>query len=632
MFFKFLRSLLTWVLLGGVVLVIGFLSFAGMLALWNVMAFAITTFFLAGFIEGEVYRQNILKSVEKLFDDGLKKEASQQILNKLLKPKDEQRKSQIKASAFLRACKKLQEEIEAAERRSEFDQEAEAALNQKKRELKWRQQYFHSWMMGKIQSGELAELDISAEKQTFQEKLESKKWLFRFCFLASTISGIGCGFVFLHIAPESILVFASHFGIVFSAAALPLFATALVYGFAVVSGAGYMLLVYNTLTRMVQEGTPQKWLGKIKEFFDAKPSNLRLFLGITGVSLVVVLCVLATVTATGTWWGDALASASSLTPYLGPAVLWVIGGVIVITGLTMLAFNLFNALRAVKKLSDLSWSDVTHSWEKLKKSVGKYWEKENVVQFLNPLRFIMALISVLFKPFVFLGHTVSTGLIGDRFDKFPVWLSAVTGTATDTLVDGMFVFAENFEHHHPKKKHENEANTQPNADQGATYTDSKTHPPSPKGDYHKPHDHTHADIPGWFLKGVFIITGIYALSVLWDWGFSHCFIWGKSNPLTFDGARAKAWYGLEALSKPKAKIEKASGDSFDSSWHEVCTHKIDEKAKKLPEGDQNALKQLNQALKELDSKNVTTFFTADKKAELCNGVSPAAQKFIMKLG
>ena len=153
-----------------------------MLALYNVIALGIIAFFLAGLIEGEVYAQNIFKSVEKLWiPKALEKEASQQLLNKLSKPKDKHRKEQIEQSAFLKTYNALRAEIEALEKATDSD--SEKLLHQKKRLLKWQQEYFHAWMMGEVENEILATLKLeengetlATQKKAFQEKMHSKKF------------------------------------------------------------------------------------------------------------------------------------------------------------------------------------------------------------------------------------------------------------------------------------------------------------------------------------------------------------------------------------------------------------------------------------------------------------------------
>lgn len=64
---KYIRYAIGGVLVTGMVLVTGFLSFSGMLVLNDSIYYAIAAFFLAGGIEGEVYAQNIGKSLLKIF-------------------------------------------------------------------------------------------------------------------------------------------------------------------------------------------------------------------------------------------------------------------------------------------------------------------------------------------------------------------------------------------------------------------------------------------------------------------------------------------------------------------------------------------------------------------------------------
>lgn len=635
---KFTRSFFTWVFLVGVILVIGFLSFAGLLALYSSIALALIAFCLAGLIEGEVYKQNILKSINKLSGNGLEQEASLRLFNKLVKDKA------ISNIEFFNTCRKLHEAIEKAEKEAVLDPKAKELLERKQRALKYHQQYFHAWITGETAGDEeLAVLAVRLkvkrrdnpflpvlDKEAFKASLSFKKWFFRAGFLFSLVSGIGCGFVFLNVAQESILAFAAHFALSFSPTSLAFLIP--IFGFAVISGIGYMLLVYNVATQVVQENILQKWWGKIKKFFQKKNNETpaeyrtRIALGVTLVPMLIGLCIFATSTIVGTWWGDAFANLHLLVPIFGAAAPWVLGTIIVITGITMLVFNLWSVVRAIKKISDLPWQELKEQIQALPQTLERTYKnlknEENRLQIFNPIRLLIIFIRFIFKPIVFIGHTICTGLFGDRFEKIPAWLSAITGAITDTFVDGAYVFSENLERHehgsgkahvhHHQHKHEEECLHH------HEHTHEETH-------YHKPHDHTHANIADWFLNHVLLLP-LHFINATLDCVFSGL-------ELNWCKALQKSMNALEILSKHAQEHHKETEPKVDeplegNAWKRVCAYKIQEKILKPSTltKDGESLSSLRSNLLKPKTQQIGVFFA--EQGQVAQG---AAGQYAQKL-
>ena len=63
---KIALELSSWVLAISASMILGLLSFSGMLAIWPILTFAFAAFIFAIFIEGEIYLQNIRSALEKL--------------------------------------------------------------------------------------------------------------------------------------------------------------------------------------------------------------------------------------------------------------------------------------------------------------------------------------------------------------------------------------------------------------------------------------------------------------------------------------------------------------------------------------------------------------------------------------
>lgn len=559
---KYLRSGLTGLLVVGVIAAIGFLSFTGMLVLSPVILFAILTFIAVAAIEGEVYAQSIKAALKKLFKrNHLKDAISLRKLNRLAK--ENKKKPDNEKSAFLTDYQAYLDQYEKLKAEKEklgwfyvwWFEEAKDLRDQLKavkQQLKWRRSHFKHFLFEDIKGDPLEQNSIinafkNSSSATLLLKITQRTRLSYLCFAASMIAGIGMGFVFLSVAPESIIATATFFGIALSAGAFPLVVTVMLYALAIVAAAGYMMLIYHALTDMLQNKTFKQWWKGLKAFFDTPKPGIdlpfvvkRCFMFI-GVLLVVGLAIFATVVTAGTWWGAAKVGAAFI-PVVSE---WLSGAAVAIMGLTGLLFGLHNSITSVKQISHFSWKSIKNQFRDLRKKIENYFETENLGQKLNPFRAIIVMIEIPFKLLAFLGHLVSTGVAGDRFEPVSPLLSAIVGATNDGLVDFHFVFPDNHDHHHhhsddPHDKKEKLKTKSDSFSKWLAYDDES-------------HAHSHTDIPGKFL--FIALSPLYFLSALVDFVCSQFNDEPKKPILTFSQALKKSFFGRDVLLLSKKNPE-----------------------------------------------------------------------------
>jgi hypothetical protein len=549
---KVARYALSALLLAGMVCVTGFLSFTGMLVFNSSLYLAVTAFFLAGGIEGEVYAQNINASLLTIFTgDYWEDLAHQELLKKLIHDNP--------SNSFLKECRELQEYITRLEAAHDHSQALE--LKNAKRSLKYKIRYFKNFMQSVMSQEDTAQnptrdpfhqelqaafkVTLEKEKQPSdtagirqailktQQQIGRKILLSRLAWILNIGAGISCFFVGLEVAQTSMAAL----GLTLSGAAL----SASVFGLAIVGAIGYMMLIHNTISNMIKDDTLRSWVAATRDFFKRRTKEtslryaLRTISGSVGITILVGLAIFATVATAGTWWHAAKAGAK-LIPWLANAANPLRAIAVSIMGFTQLLFNIWNSLKSVEDLIKISLRKI---WLHLKKNISEYRHKENLLQFLNPFRLLILLITLPFKFLVFIGHLLSMGLMGDQLDKVPPLATTLLATSNEALQDGHYFLPEEeacSSHGHSHKDHEHGHNHE--------------QPHENHQEHEHEHSHQHIDLVGKFLKYV-VLAPLYLLAALWDWVCSqkNC----KEPPLSIGMALKKAFFGF---SRPSIAIPK----------------------------------------------------------------------------
>ena len=274
---------------------------------------------------------------------------------------------------------------------------------------------------------------------------------------------------------------------------------ALIIPMAIVSGLAYGLLTYNAVTDMIANATLQKWWGSLKDDFKTngiQPRNvfmagLAVFLGALAVTL--------TVCTAGTWWTIAKHT-RPLFPWLAKIPAFIMA----LIGADGIFFNLENTHASWNMINNaLKPAEHAHHHDKAEHQSGFFarltgffsalYQRENLLQILNPFRLLLVVTITPIRLVLFLGHLVSMGAGDDRVPGVPEIVGAFLSTVSEVFEDLHYFFdlVPGGHHHH-----------------GHSVKDLLN-------ERHNGHNHSHDnDLPTRCVKWVF--SPVYLLAAAWD--------------------------------------------------------------------------------------------------------------------
>ncbi len=482
---KLPRKITLILLTTGASLILGFLSFGGMFALWPILPLAFTAFALSVVYEGEIYLQNITGAWNKLFKF---KHLERQLAKSYLLahfPKDVE---DTACPEFFRDYDK-QLQLVHAFGHVRLDKESKAQKKREEKTLADMEKRFALMLFKKgdeeqstwVQSlrGWLNEKPALLRDATSKLNQYSKAfwWMKHFSILASIFMSLGTTYLLVE-AFSAIPFFAS-----IAFASWPLF----IVPMALIAGAAYGLLTYNAITDMYNSDTLNNWL---KEFnIREKGLTVR-----TGIAFsLVALALMLTVCTAGTWW--------TVVKETRPLLSWIsrlpgfIMGLInpIITGMSAVIFNLENTHQSLT----LIMSYFNKASKTVHHIATTLHEKESLIQFMNPFRFILTLTILPLRILLFAGHLISIGVTADRLPGVPTLFSALMGIISECFEDIHYFFG----HEHACGHHGQEAPT------SQALREARLKP----GEGH----HHDLDIPTWLIEG--LLTPVYYLAAVWDY-------------------------------------------------------------------------------------------------------------------
>jgi len=470
-------------LTAGASLLLGFLSFGGMIALSPIMPLAFAAFGLSVAYEGEVYLQNIKGALKKIFKHNYLTHhlAKDYLTNTIaLHINDED------CPEFF-VDYKIECDLLDKFGHKRLDK---SSLNSKKQvegTLKDMENLFAK-LLFKAKSNTNQEhtqyeqelLDWLLKKHTQDElqiKIEKRRNLFNVFKVFSALAAL-----FMILGATYLLMEA--FSII------PMFTAittlqAIIVPMSAIAGIAYGLLTYNAITDMVNDNTIQKWfkiLGDLREDLRQGLNMRNIFKIITAVFLIT-LSISLTICTAGTWW-TVVKETPPLFAWMRrlPNFVMVIINPI-INGLSSLIFNLQNTSESLELLDSAATikpttnKDSKFSFNKIIKSIKNDFsaleKKENKFQVVNPFRILLKITITPLRAILLLGHLISGGVTADRVPGVSKLFSAFLG-----------VISEGFEDIH----------------------------------YFVGHEHD-LDLPTQALK--FIFSPIYFFATCWDYGFSQ---------------------------------------------------------------------------------------------------------------
>lgn len=536
----------------GASLILGFLSFGGAFALWPVLLPAFAAFGLSVAYEGEIYLQNIKGALNKLFfkRDYLKSFLANEYLSKNFPDTNV-----ANCPQFFKDYE-IQLNLLHLFDHKRLDKEDEAKKRQVEKILRNMEKWFTYQLFRDSTE------NLSPYEETLREWLEQHKqakWQLIYEQRRSTFNKVKLfslsSAIFMALGTTYLLtgVFATiPFLATIPFAMLPFF----VVPMAIVAGAAYGLLTYNSITDMINNKTVKKWYNKIRKNL-SEGITPRSVLFASAAVLLVALAVALTICTAGTWW-TVVKNSRPIFSWLAKMPNFIMGIIHpIITGLSSLVFNLENTSETLemgyqatkpKKHSHPEKEDDIEKgfFASIGESISAHWqklrEKENWLQIFNPFRILLKLTITPLRILFFLGHLVSIGITADRVPGIPELLSAILGFISEFFEDAHYFLdfhghnhgghdhshkAQNkdhqelinevvedhhyfLEHSHDSHDHSHEAQNQNHREDNAHHTKKLIKERLQSGGGHN-HD---ADIPIRILK--FVFTPLYALAAVWD--------------------------------------------------------------------------------------------------------------------
>lgn len=398
----------------GVVIPLGMLSFWGTMLIYPSTTLAWLAFFLNGFVDGEVYLDNIrggLKDPKFMGEHGY-------------------RTLIIKALNDYFKKNQPQTELEKT-----YVQSLEAVQQGRATEITLR-------LISNIQNGFVTTILTKKDHPHFDTKTNEhinsllptitfKVWCLRIGLLVSTLTGIGFAFVT-----------ADALAAVASASFMPF-----TWPLAITACIGYSILSFHNMKRIIFSETFDKWKNLFREWFTRKPNeslftfSLRALSALILTTAATVLALIATLTAGYTWW-------------IAIEKPWIRKILVPISVFSNLLLAEKNSLDSVKEIQQ-GINDFLHKPQsETLGSIKNLFQNENVLQILNPFRLLDKAITVTFDYLLLTAHSLAVAATGDRVPGYAL-LCLIAGAIADFFIDKSYMGNHDHDHHHAH--HENKS-------------------------------------------------------------------------------------------------------------------------------------------------------------------------------
>lgn len=446
--------LLLGILTIGASLIVGFLSFGGLYAIWPILPLAGLAMFLSVAYEGEIYSQNIKGALNKLFlkSNYLQKELANEFLVDIFPTSEDSSRPQFfkDYEAQLKFLHQFGDK--------KLDKESRARKKAADKKLKAMEKWFAEQLVHMTTPTEEEKTDYqlelhewlrnnkSTELEAWQAKLNKREKIFSILKVFSIVSAFAMGL-------GTTYLLAGEFAAITFLASIPLAGLpAIIIPAAVIAGVAYGLLTYNAATDMVQNETIQKWWRNTKNSYHHDP--LRKFLPQALIAVFLVsLAVVLTVCTAGTWWTIAK-NARPIYEAMRRMPGFIMGVIVpVITGLSSLIFitqNTFETLEMLKGEPDTEKKSQKSYFQRVynffEKEIKQLKSRENNWQIANPFRIFLKLTFTPLRLLAFAGHLISIGLTSDRVPGVPEIISALLGIISEGFEDAHYFLPHNHSH------------------------------------------------------------------------------------------------------------------------------------------------------------------------------------------
>ena len=439
-------NLIPILLTAGASLILGLLSFSGMFALIPVLPFAIATFVLSVVYEAEIYLQNIKGALGKLFKHNyLQNQLAKEFLLEHF-PKDI---NDPDCPSFFVNYAALQLKLKKPANKAE-KKKIQKLLKEMEQQLAL-ELFSHSEHGNTPVSNAAEQLRIwlSQNNQvTWQADFHKRRRNFQIAAVFSSLSALFMGLGSTYLIMEA-------FSAIPWIAVIPFaYWPFMIVPMAVVAGAAYGLLTFNTVTDLINNNTISNWLTRIHTHFKEERFSLRNLFMASMSALLVGLAIALTVCTAGTWWTIAT-NARPLFDWMGRMPKFIMGGINpLITGLSALSFNIQNTAESIEELDKSIYAEEKDSsisfYDSIKETWNDLWKNKNWLQVFNPFRIIKALTITPLRIMLFMGHLVSIALTADRMPGVPQIWAALIAFISEGFEDAHYFIG----HGHKQKKTE----------------------------------------------------------------------------------------------------------------------------------------------------------------------------------
>ncbi len=591
-------------LTSGASVILGFLSFGGMLALSSVLPFvlpalplAVAAFALSVGYEGEIYLQNIKGALNKLFKHNYMK---RRLANEYLLAFFTDSNFDIN----LADCPQFFKDYAAQCRlliqfeNKTLNKEGAKRKKQEEKKLNDMEKWFARQLISENERHGLAGDDYRKELQSWLmsppaqlvglrqsvaiSRFQAWETKFKFFKLFSSLSALFMGLGTTYLLGEAI----GAIPWMLSAATLPF----LIVPMSVIAGLAYGLLTYNAITDMLTNNKIRTMYLKLKENLSRDNWTWHdVTMAATGIALGG-LAILLTACTAGTWWTIAK-NTKPLFTWMGKLPNVVMGIINpAITGISALVFNMQNSAESLEIIAEstepaLTGHDQPSFLQRLNDAFVRLNEKESPLQIINPFRLFLKLTIAPLRVLLFLGHLISIGLTADRMPGVPEIVSALLGIVSEGFEDFHYFVG----HGHGGCEHHHEISLKLFIKKRLSLD----------------HSHNHdADLPTRIL--LLIFSPIYRLAALWDWGFSR-------EPVTFERALDKQ-YGVSPKEQEES-VDLSQQPQPSAKWQvEHAVYRIERHKEKQLSGvliNKGLAHKKKEALTVLQDKLLDSINTAD---------------------
>jgi hypothetical protein len=513
-----------FLLTSGASLILGFLSFGGMFALWPVLPVAFSAFVLSVAYEGEIYLQNIKGALNKLLKyNFLQRQIAKDYLLENFPTTDEENCPQF--------FKDYEAQLNLLHQfgHKRLDTESKAEKKRIEKTLRDMEQWF-ALQLFSTDAGEAAyeiklrEWLAKHHQSEWQTKFDQLHSSFQRVKIFSVLAGIFMGFGTTYLLIEAFTA------IPFMAAISLTLWPFMIVPMAAIAGAAYGLLTYNAVTDMIRNDTLRKWYDKIRNDLNAREGlTLRsVFMAVTA-AVLLSLAVALTICTAGTWW-TVVKETRPLFTWMGKMPGFIMGVIHpIITGLSAVVFNLQNTSESLE-LIDNATRAKENIFVRMGKSIQKGFEwlqaNENWLQILNPFRLILKLTITPLRIVMFLGHLISIGVTADRVPGVSQVFSALLGIISEGFEDAHYFVGHDHGDDHDHDHHEaHDEHSHHHHHEGHDHHHEEHHHEAAKLSHTQMllkerlgagHSHNHdVDLPTRFIKLVF--SPVYFLAASWDY-------------------------------------------------------------------------------------------------------------------